>query len=88
MVYFVKVTKSGKGFLVADKQLSKRQVTMPDGTIREFNTQGGKLGFVACVGFSAHELNLKKDDELDFDITEKPVLDKDRKPLNNLYWAE
>jgi hypothetical protein len=88
MVYFVKATRSGKGFLVADKQLGKRTVTMPDGSVREFNTQGGKLGFVACVGFSAHDLGLTKGDELDFVISNKAVLDKDKKPLNNLFWAE
>jgi hypothetical protein len=88
MVYFVKATKSGKGFLVADKQLGQREVTMPDGSVRKFNTQGGKLGFVACVGFSAHDLGLVKGDVLDFTITDKPVLDKDKKALSNLYWAE
>lgn len=89
MMYFVKALKSGKGLVVAEELLTKRAVTMPDGSVREFNRQGkGKLGFVACVGFSAHDLILNRGDEMDLNITDVPVKDKDGKIIPNLYWAE
>ena len=82
MVYFVKTTN--KGLIVAETKIGKKTVTI-NGVQREFNTQGGKLAFIACE--NPEELGLEKGDELPFNVTDKNVLDKSKKPLANLYWA-
>lgn len=82
MVYFVKPTK--KGLIVAEKQIGTKTVTI-NGVEREFRTQGGRLGFIACE--NPEELELNKGDELPFNITDKNVLGRDKQPLANLYWA-
>jgi hypothetical protein len=86
MVYFIRETK--KGLLVGEKNLSTKTVLMPDGSERQFRTQGGKLGFIACEGFDPKELNLEKGDELAFTITDKQVVSvTDKTPIPNLYWC-
>lgn len=84
MTYFVKTTKKGNGFVVAESKIGKKTVLI-NGVEREFRTQGGKLGFVAYE--NAAELGLEAGDEVPFNLTDKIVLDKEKKPLTNLYWA-
>jgi|688.fasta_scaffold1457042_1 hypothetical protein len=84
MAYFVKTTKSGNGFIVAESKIGKKTVTI-NGVEREFRTQGGRLGFVAYQ--NAEELGLEAGDQVPFVITDKNVLDREKKALANLYWA-
>jgi len=86
MVYFIKVTKSGNGILVGEKKLSTKVVTI-NGVDKEIRTQGGKLGFIAVT--NAADWNLEPGDAMAaFSVTDKPVLDQDKKPLNNVFWCD
>jgi aspartate/methionine/tyrosine aminotransferase len=82
MTYFVKTTR--KGFIVAEAKIGTKTVTI-NGVEKEFRTQGGKLGFIACE--DPEDLGLTQGDQVPFVITDKNVLDREKKALANLYWA-
>jgi hypothetical protein len=87
MVYFVKCTKTDKGIVVAEKPIGETEFTI-NGVTKRTNLQGGRLGFIAVLDGGASDLHLEKDDVMkDFVITDKPVLDQEKKPISNLFWA-
>jgi hypothetical protein len=85
--FFVKTNKANTAIVVSSKPMTTKTYTIngKEVTVRQQAT-GVKMGFVAIT--DPESLGLKPGEKVPFTISDVPVLDMDKQPLTNLFWAE
>jgi hypothetical protein len=87
MLYFVKVTQSNKGIVLATKPIGKKTVTDSKG--RTFRVSSGeqdvKFGFVGME--DPTQYGFTENEALDFELSTENVVTREGKTLEKLFWA-
>jgi hypothetical protein len=83
--FFVKVTESGNGVVVSDKNLTKKTVKIKGQDVQlSVQVENVKFGFFALE--NANVLSLVRGEQLPVSITKVAVLDQENKPMD-LMWC-
>tara|TARA_R100000951_G_C2648692_1_gene183569 strand:+ start:1490 stop:1774 length:285 start_codon:yes stop_codon:yes gene_type:complete len=94
MLYFYKLTQSGKGIVTSSAPLTgSKTVTKEIGgmsiEVRVQGAQDVKFGFTAVDPSASAKMNLQVGDELPLELTDKRVVNSETgEQISNLYWAE